>query len=300
MKFLLDSGDPEEYREIKDLATRQGSELWGATTNPTLIAKKLTGKKYTLQEAYELQKKIVMEILQIVPGAVSAEVYADEKTKAQEMVEQGREIAAWHERVVVKLPTTLEGLKARTILRKEKIPINNTLVFSLKQIFAICMHEHLVQKNFGPIQNHWPPFISPFVGRLDDIGEDGMSLAEQGVKLKIHFDRQLAVWMLTSSIRNAMHMKRSMIIGSDILTAPVKAYREWFALSKKQQEKLDIVTYAQSLRPIPHWETPEELLTIDNIDTFMQTIESGKLDITHPLTEKGIIRFAQDWKEILT
>ena len=299
MKFLLDSGDPEEYREIKGLAVKQGSELWGATTNPTLIAKKLIGQKYTLQEAYDLQKKIVMEILEIVPGAVSAEVYADEKTTAQEMIEQGREIAAWHERVVVKLPTTIEGLKARTALRKEKIPINNTLVFSQQQIFAICMHEHLVQKNFGPIQNQWPPFISPFVGRLDDIGEDGMSLIDQGIKLKIHFDLQLAIWMLASSIRNSMHIKRSMVVGSDILTAPAKAYREWFALSKEQQEKLDTAAYAQHLKPVARWQAPQELLTIDNVDAFMQTIESGKLDITHPLTEKGIIRFAQDWKEIL-
>src|ERR1700719_1712375 len=114
-KFLLDSGDPDEYKEITSLAKEKGYELWGATTNPTLIAKKLAGQKITSEEAFALQKKIVFEILDIVPGAVSAEVYADDKTTAEQMVEQGRDIAKWHERIFVKLPTTIEGFKARTV-----------------------------------------------------------------------------------------------------------------------------------------------------------------------------------------
>src|SRR5690349_17207707 len=124
-KFLLDSGDPAEYREIAQLAKEKGSELWGSTTNPSLIAKKLSGDKLTRQEAFALQKDLVMEILSIVPGAVSAEVYADTQTTARDMIEQGRDIASWHERIYVKLPTTLEGFKARTQLRKEGIAINN-------------------------------------------------------------------------------------------------------------------------------------------------------------------------------
>src|SRR5579863_1224599 len=174
-KFLLDSGDPIEYRQIALIAKGIGSQLWGATTNPSLIAKKLAGQKISTEEALKMQKSLVMEILSIVPGAVSAEVYADDTTTAAQMVEQGRDIATWHERIYVKLPTTIEGFKARTNLRFEGIPINNTLVFSQEQIYAICLHEKLVHEELPIINKLWPPFISPFLGRLDDQGEDGLS-----------------------------------------------------------------------------------------------------------------------------
>ena len=136
VKFLLDSGDPNEYKEIEPLAKKHDSNLWGSTTNPTLIAKKLAGKKVSQQEAFDLQKKLVMDILDLVPGAVSAEVFSDWATTGEEMAKQGRDIATWDKRVVVKLPTTKEGFIARTILRKEKIPVNNTLVFSQAQIYS--------------------------------------------------------------------------------------------------------------------------------------------------------------------
>ena len=198
-KFLLDSGDPDEFRLISNLAKENNSQLWGATTNPTLIAKKLSGpstslrgnnKKLSQKEAFQLQKQIVLEILDLVPGAVSAEVYADQKTKASEMIEQGKEIAAWHRRIVVKLPTTIEGFKARTQLRKNGIMINNTLVFSQQQVFAICLHEQIIQREFGPITpkaNGWQCFVSPFVGRLDDINQNGMQLVENSMKMKNEF-----------------------------------------------------------------------------------------------------------------
>lgn len=179
-KLLLDSGDPKEYREIAKLAKDNNAEIWGATTNPTLIAKTLKDRKLTPKEAFDLQKEIVMEILQIVPGAVSAEVYADATTKAEEMIEQGRDIATWDSRIYVKLPTTLEGFKARTALRAQNIPVNNTLVFSQEQIFAITLHEKIMRAT-NKIDNPWPPFISPFVGRLDDGGENGHR-AEGGIE----------------------------------------------------------------------------------------------------------------------
>lgn len=308
-KFLLDSGDPEEYKEIKVLAEKQRSELWGATTNPSLIAKKLTGvtadlgkgQKYTLSEAYDLQKKIALEIAAIVRGPVSAEVYADTSTKAEEMVEQGKEIATWHERVVVKLPTTLEGFKARTQLRKEGIVINNTLVFSQQQIFAICLHESLIQKTYAPAPKDWPPFISPFVGRLDDIGEDGMNLVELGMRIKAHTNPPIAIWMLASSIRSAVHIRRSILANSDIITAPGKAYREWFSLTKQQQDALDVILYTKqmNLKQIPFWSPSQELLSISGFDEFEQAIASNKLNIKHALTDKGLQRFADDWHAIL-
>lgn len=301
-KFLLDSGDPLEFREISELAKSKNSELWGATTNPTLIAKKLEGRKVSMQEAFELQKQIVLEIIEIVPGAVSAEVYADEATTADEMIEQGRQIATWHKRVVVKLPTNVEGFKARTALRKEKIPTNNTLVFSQEQIFAICLHERIVQETFGPLENperveEWPPFISPFVGRLDDIGEDGMSIVENGMKIKELVGTPL--WMLEASVRRVEHIRRGIEANVEIITAPGKVLQEWFSLSQRQQDGVDETSYAKTLTKKPYWNPSDELLSIETLPKLMDALEVGVIDIVHPLTDKGLIRFANDWKEII-
>lgn len=307
-KFILDSGDINEYKKISKLAKKSGVQLWGATTNPSLIAKAagLTekGKKFTQQEAFDFQKETILEIVKIVPGAVSAEVYADPDTTAEEMAEQGREIATWHQRVVVKLPTTLEGLKARAELRKDKININNTLVFSQQQIFAICLHEQIMQHKHGPTDDLWPPFISPFVGRLDDIGEDGMDLVENGMKIKKLFHTSLpasnlAIWMLEASVRKVEHIRRGILAHTELITAPANSYEEYFTLSDEEKEKIDIAKYSKDLTSIPYWTPNEKLLQIEDENEFYKAIKSGKLDITHPLTEKGIIRFVEDWKTIL-
>lgn len=302
IKFLLDSGDPDEYREIAALAKEKGSELWGATTNPSLIAKKLLGpsthstssglqQKITRDEAFALQKKIVLEILEIVPGAVSAEVYADSITSAEEMVAQGRDIASWHERIVVKLPTTIEGFKARTELRKANIVINNTLVFSQQQIFAICLHEQIVTKQFSLEQPKWPPFISPFVGRLDDIGLQGIDLVANGMKIKKLLTPEL--WMLEASARTAQHILEGEELGSELVTAPAKVYKEYF------QGAIGTAEHKQ-LETIPYWEPPEELLKISTIDMFMDSIISETLNINHDLTSKGLTNFAKDWNNLIT
>lgn len=295
-KFLLDSGDPGEYKQISNLAKKNNSEIWGATTNPSLIAKsagwRMGGKKITSREAFELQKQIVLEILDLVPGAVSAEVYADENTKAQDMVKQGLEIAKWHERIVVKLPTNLEGFKARTELRNAKIITNNTLVFSQEQIFAICLHEKIIQKTFGPINDLWPSFISPFVGRLDDIGLDGMTLITNSMEMKEKYGFNL--WMLEASVRTFEHLKLGIEAKTELITAPGKVYTEWF---KNQSANQPIIKSAN--KPIEYWESPQELVNIQTIEGFMDAIESGKLNIKHELTDKGLIRFANDWKAII-
>lgn len=296
-KFLLDSGDPDEYREISQLAKDKGSELWGATTNPTLIAKKLAGKKISSEEAFALQKKIVFEILSIVPGAVSAEVYADDKTTSEQMIEQGRDIATWHERIYVKLPTTVEGFKARTALRREGIAINNTLVFSQEQIFAICLHEKLIEQTYQPKSTLWPQFISPFMGRLDDLGQQGLSLIVNGVKIEKELFPQGFTWILAASIRNTYHFEQCIKAGSDIVTVPAKIYKEWFNLSREQRDILQPTSV--NLQPIPYWQPSEELQTIASLDEFMHAITTNKLNIFHTLTEKGIERFTADWNAII-
>ncbi|MDP3988122.1 MAG: transaldolase family protein [Candidatus Levybacteria bacterium] len=298
--FLLDSGDPDEYKEIQKIAKENNSEIWGVTTNPSLIAKSASSRttgRITQKEAFELQKQIVLEITGIVPGAVSAEVYADKNTKAPEMIDQGKEISTWHPRVVVKLPTTIEGFKARTGLRKEGIAVNNTLVFSQEQIFAVCLHEKLMQNLNPTINESNYCFISPFVGRLDDIGIDGMMLIEHGMKIKELFGN-IPVWMLEASVRKAEHVKRGMDFGTELITAPAKVYDEWFTMSDEQKQSLD-KSYADTLSPIEYWNPPDELFSISSIEEFTQAIESKSLNIHHELTDKGLIKFAQDWQAII-
>jgi len=297
-RFLLDSGDPNEYRQIAELAKQNNTELWGSTTNPTLIAKKLTGQKVSFEQAfYVLQKQIVEEILQIVPGAVSAEVYASHNTTAQEMIEQGKQIAAWDPRVVVKLPTTIEGFKARTELRKLGICINNTLVFSQQQVFAIDLHEKILIEQSGKPKSSWPCFISPFIGRLDDQEQDGLSMLEHSVIMTRKFFEPDQTWMLEASVRSAAHMKKGIDLDVELLTAPAKVYAEWLTMPAEQRNSIE--TTNTSLQPIPDWQPAQELLTIATVDDFMHAITKGLLDITHPLTDKGIDRFASDWASIL-
>ncbi len=213
------------------------------------------------------------------------------------MIEQGRGIAQWNERIYVKLPTTLEGFKARTALRREKIAINNTLVFSQEQIFAICLHEDLVQKEIGGISNMWPCFISPFVGRLDDIGIDGMQLVENGMKIKAAM--KTPIWMLEASVRRMEHMKRGIHAGAEIVTAPAKTYQEWFELTS-QEITVEDAGYAKDLSALPLWTPSDELMQVETVDGFMDALSTRKLNITHELTDKGIERFASDWKEIIS
>lgn len=304
-RFILDSGNPQEYTQTASLLKEKGSELWGATTNPSLIAKQLNGQKLTREEAFTLQKDIILEIVEIVPGAVSAEVYADHETKASEMIEQGRQIASWHERVVVKLPTTLEGFKARTELRKDNILVNNTLVFSQEQIFAICLHEQLVQKEFGLSMKEYPSFISPFVGRLDDTGIDGIQLVQHGMQIKKQFDAALTpgssiLWMLEASVRSSEHMDRGILAGVELITVPMKAYTEYFSRPEKEHTSLDNTAYAKELTALPAWTPPSTLMQIQTLTEFMQAIEADTLPITHELTDKGITKFVEDWNSILT
>ena len=300
-RFILDSGNPDEYKTIGKLAKDHNNELWGSTTNPSLIAKKLAGqgKKLTTKEAFQLQREIVFEILELVPGAVSAEVYADSQTTSTEMVEQGKEIASWHERVVIKLPTTVEGFKARTELRKLNIVINNTLVFSQQQIYAICLHEHLMQKEFQA-KNKWPCFISPFIGRLDDIGESGITLVKNGMELKKSFPEKL--WMLAASIRSPRHIQESIDAGSELITVPGKVYQEWFTTGNDPSAfgtNQNPSPSQDNLHKEPLWSPPVNIQCIASVEAFMAALESGELAISHPLTDKGIIKFTEDWQAIL-
>ena len=187
MKFFIDTAVIDEIR-----AANEWGILDGVTTNPTLIAK--AGRPF---------KDAILEICDIVNGPVNAEVTA---TEARGMCEQGREYAKWHKNVVVKLPTTSEGIKATKCLSSDGIPTNLTLCFSATQAL-------IVAKAGGA-------YVSPFVGRLDDISEDGMEVVRQ--IRKIYDNYGFKTQILAASIRHPMHVVEAAMARADIATIPFK------------------------------------------------------------------------------
>ncbi|MBI5414404.1 fructose-6-phosphate aldolase [Candidatus Peregrinibacteria bacterium] len=185
MQIFLDTADIKEIKKYAAIGI-----VDGITTNPSLVAK----------EGVDF-KTCVQEICAVISGPVSAEVLS---TDAEAMVKEGRDIATWAKNVFVKLPMTAEGLKACKILSGEGININVTLIFSASQA--------LLAAKAGA------KFVSPFVGRLDDINEDGMALISDIVDIFMNYDIQTKV--LAASIRHPQHVLEAMRIGADIATMP--------------------------------------------------------------------------------
>lgn len=279
-KIFLDSGDPIETREtLKFLGF-----LDGQTTNPTLISKntrvisKLTqGEKFTREKIYNFYKEVVKEISAVIPkGSISVEVYADKNTTAREMFEQGREMFSWISNAHVKYPITTEGLKSAERSVKEGLRVNMTLCFSQEQAAAVYAATLGARK--GDV------FVSPFVGRLDDIGENGMSLVENILKKYKKGDRHVEV--LAASIRNIDHLLRCLQLGVDIITSPLKILKEWTDLGMPIPTD-DYKYPSKSFRDIPY----KELDLSKNWQEF---------DISHDLTNKGIARFSEDWNTLIS
>jgi len=194
MKFFLDTADISEIKEAASWGV-----LDGITTNPSHVAK--SGRNF---------KEVIAEICEIVPGPVSAEVIAVEYN---EIVAQGRTLAAIAPNVVVKIPVILEGLKAIKTLSEEGIKINTTLCFSPLQ--------SLLAAKAGAT------YVSPFIGRLDDIGHEGMEGIRQ---LRDIFDNyQLATEILVASVRSPMHIIDSAVIGADVVTLPFSVFKQMIA-----------------------------------------------------------------------
>lgn len=187
MKFFIDTANIEEIKE----AERMGL-IDGVTTNPSLVAK----------EGRSLED-ILNDICDIVDGPISAEVIS---LDAEGMLREGRHLATIHENIVIKIPMTTDGLIACQQFSKEGIRVNITLVFSPLQA--------LLAAKAGA------SFVSPFVGRLDDISAEGMLLIEQIAKIydNYNFDTEIIV----ASIRNPLHILESALIGADIATIPFK------------------------------------------------------------------------------
>lgn len=191
MLLFLDTGNIDEIKEIAAWGV-----LAGVTTNPTLVAKE--GKDF---------KKLVKEICTIVSGPVSAEVTAED---TEGMLKEGREIATWADNVVVKCPLTPNGLAATSKLSQEGIKVNVTLCFSVNQA--------LLAARAGAY------FVSPFVGRLDDINEDGSALIEHIAEM-FHI-QGLDTKILAASLRTPVHVTRAALAGADVATMPYKVFKQ--------------------------------------------------------------------------
>ena len=185
MRFFLDTANIEHIKEANEMGV-----ICGVTTNPSLVAKE--GRDFN---------EVIKEITEIVDGPISGEVISED---AAGMIKEGREIAAIHKNMIVKIPMTAEGLKATKVLSKEGIKTNVTLIFSVTQA--------LLAANAGAT------YVSPFLGRIDDISMDGMELvrniadifAIHGIKTEI----------IAASVRNPIHVIQAAQAGADISTIP--------------------------------------------------------------------------------
>jgi transaldolase len=211
MKLYIDSAIISEISEVASWGI-----LSGVTTNPTLIAK--SGQDF---------KETIIKICGIVKGPVSAEVTAEDH---EAMIEQGKEFATWHESVVVKLPTTIEGLKACKSLSSQGIATNLTLCFSVNQAL-LCARAGA-------------KYVSPFIGRVEDISQNGIRLIDEIGQVFIQHN--LKTEIIAASVRTPQHVTESALAGAHIATIPYKLFG---------------------------------------------------LMVKHPLTESGLERFLQDWKE---
>ena len=204
MKLFIDTGDLKEIRQANEMGV-----ICGVTTNPTLIAK--TGRDV---------RDVVKEIAEIVDGPISAEVISLE---AETMVEEALELSQIHKNIVIKVPMTKEGLKAVKILSAKGIRTNVTLVFSAAQA--------LLAARAGA------SYVSPFVGRLDDIGADGITLIEEIAEI---FDiHGIETEIIAASIRNEMHVINAALAGAHIATVPYSVIMDMteHPLSKSGIEK---------------------------------------------------------------
>lgn len=185
MKFFIDTANIKEIKEANSMGM-----VDGVTTNPSLIARE--GRDF---------KEIITDICEIVDGPISAEVISLEEAG---MVAEARDLAKIHRNIVVKIPMTIDGLKAVRTLAAEGIRTNVTLVFSPLQA--------LMAAKAGAA------YVSPFVGRLDDLSQDGMTLVEQIVTIFDNYDYETEV--IVASVRNPLHVLDSALMGADIATIP--------------------------------------------------------------------------------
>lgn len=278
-KIFLDSGDPEQTRQAVDVL----GFLDGQTTNPTLISKNpeaiarlAAGQKFTKEEIYVFYKKVVKEISPYIHGSVSIEVYADTATTADQMIEQGKDMSTWIPNAHIKLPATKAGLTAAQSLAKEGIRVNITLCFSQSQAAAV----YAATRGARP----GDVFVSPFIGRLDDLGLNGVDLVSNIQSMFRESNHHVSV--LAASIRTLDHFYYCLSQKVDLATVPFSVLSAW------QEANFyipgpDYRFDPKNLKPISY----EPINLHKSWNSYM---------IDHELTTKGIEQFSADWNSLVS
>jgi transaldolase len=282
-KILVDGGDPEETRRMKSLL----GFVDGQTTNPSLIAKNpevqhrlATGHKFSLEEQEQEYKRIVQQISLLVgDGGVSIEVFADLKTTSEQMLVQGQDMFSWISNAYIKYPCTHEGLDAAQMSVNQGIRVNITLCFSQEQAAGVYAATKTTKV---------PVYVSPFIGRLDDLGENGMDLIKNIQKMYQAGDGHVHV--LAASIRSIDQLLACFALGVELVTVPTKVLEAWAAKGFPMPDQdfiykgVDVA--GNALRPIPY----RSINLNQPLDAF---------DLRHDLTKKGIEKFVADFESTI-
>lgn len=282
-KIFIDGGDPEETAKAKKLL----GYIDGQTTNPSLVTKNPTikkyiesGKKFKKEELLLEYKKIVQEVAKVTTGPCSIEVYAHKNSSAQDLLIQASEMFSWIPNAYIKFPIFKQGLEAAGKAVAEGIRVNMTLCFTQEQAAAVYAATKITKS---------PLFISPFVGRLDDIGLNGMDVAVNILEMY----RGLGdghVHVLTASVRNLDHLLYALQLKSEAITVPFKVFEQW--AEKKFILPDDKFIYDPNFgREKPLREIPYKELSLD--------LDIKEYDLHHDLTDKGLSQFAADWESLI-
>jgi transaldolase len=282
-KILVDGGDPDETARVREVL----GFVDGQTTNPSLIAKNpevqqriASGRKLDPEEEKAEYRKIVQRISPLVGDAgVSIEVFADLDTNFEEMLAQGREMFGWIPNAYIKYPCTPEGLRAVEASVREGIRVNVTLCFSQQQAAAV----YAASKGSKD-----PVYVSPFIGRLDDQGENGMDVVRNIKQMYDTSDHHVHV--LAASIRSLDHLLYSFELGVELATVPAKVLLEWV------KESMPIPRPGYVYRPVGENGAPLRPIAYEQLD-LNESWE--RFDVRHPLTTRGIEKFVADYKSTL-
>ena len=281
-KFFLDSCDPTETK----IAIETLSHLDGQTTNPTLLVKnplvqaRLNGGKMPEKELLELYKKAIVEISNLIPNeSVSIEVYADWNSTKEDLLAQATEFYTWIPNAHIKFPTITAGIEAAEEFVNTGGRVNMTLVFSQAQALAVH-NATLNTKNAGDV------LLSPFLGRLDDIDQNGMDLINNIRKMYDVLDSKVS--LLAASTRTLDHILGCLTPYEnkecDIITAPLSLWQNYEA----NKEQLEGFVY------------PENNLKSILYEVLDYSKNWKELNIEHELTVKGLDRFVADWNGVIT
>ncbi len=282
-KVLVDGGDAEETLRVKQLL----GFVDGQTTNPSLIAKNpdiqrriASGKALSPQEEKDAYREIVQTISPLVGDAgVSIEVFADMDTTAEDMLAQGEEMFSWIPNAYIKYPTTREGLRAAGMSVAQQMRVNMTLCFSQDQAAAV----YAATKG-----SKQAVYVSPFVGRLDDRGENGVDVLKNIKRMYENGDGH--VHILAASIRRMDQLLASFALGVELVTVPAKILMEWATKGFPMPDQhFRYKAFQRSGQPLG------EILYKD-LDL---NLPWQSFDIAHPLTSAGIQRFVADYRSIL-